>query len=99
MGFSILYTEDALQDLEKIKDRSSNDCDFTLNKIEDILTVNPFPFGTTIKRLRNIQPAMYRLRINATQSYRVFYRIISNSIYIINIVPKRDADKVLKKYF
>ena len=99
MGFSILYTEDTLEDLEKIKDGSTNDCNFILNKIENILSTNPFPFGTTIKRLRNIQPTMYRLRINASQSYRVFYRIIGNLIYIIKIVPKKDADRALKRYF
>ena len=99
MAFSILYTEDATKDLEQIKARSINDCNFILSKIENILTANPFPFGTTIKRLRNIQPVMYRLRINATQSYRVFYRIIGNSIYIIKVVPKKDAEKILKRYF
>ena len=63
-----------------------------------MLTLNPFPFGSTIKKLKNIQPVMYRLRVNATQSYRAFYRIIGNSIYILKIVAKKDADKVLKRY-
>ena len=70
-----------------------------LKKIEGILTTNPFPFGQTIKKLKNIQPILYRLRVNASASYRIFYRIIGSSIYILKIVPKKDVDRILKNYF
>lgn len=99
MGFNIFYDKDALKDLENIKIKIPSDCLIILKKIEDILTTNPFTFGQTVKRLKNIQPALYRLRVNASISYRVFYRIIGDSIYILKIVPKKDADKVLKRYF
>lgn len=99
MGFSIFYNKDALKDLENIKIKIPSDCGVILKKIENILGTNPFSFGQTIKRLKNIQPALYRLRVNASVSYRIFFRIIGNSIYILKVIPKKDADKILKRYF
>ena len=99
MAFNVFYNKDALKDLENIKSKILNDCVILLKKIESILTNNPFPFGQTIKKLKNIQPTLYRLRVNAAISYRIFYRIIGGSIYILKIVAKKDADKVLKRYF
>ena len=99
MAFNIFYNKDALKDLENIKNKIPNDCVVILKKIENILTANPFPFGQTIKKLKNIQPTLYRLRVNASMSYRIFYRVIGNSIYILKVVPKKDADRILKNYF
>ncbi len=99
MAFDVFYNKDVLKDLENIKDKIPNDCVIILKKIENILTENPFPFGQTIKKLKNIQPTLYRLRVNASVSYRIFYRMIGSSIYILKIVPKKDADKILKNYF
>ena len=99
MDFNIYYHKDSLDDLEGIKKKSISDSKIILNKIESILQHNPFPFGSTIKRLKNIQPPLYRLRINALQSYRVFYRIIGNSIYVLKIVPKKEVNKILNRYF
>ena len=99
MGFNIFYNKDAIKDLENIKIKVPSDCELILKKFENILSTNPFPFGQTIKRLKNIQPTLYRLRVNASISYRIFYRIIGSSIYILKVVPKKDADKILKRYF
>ena len=99
MAFNIFYNKDALKDLENIKNKIPNDCVIILKKIENILTDNPFPFGKTIKKLKNIQPTLYRLRVNASVSYRVFYRMIGSSVYILKVVPKKDADRILKNYF
>jgi len=99
LAFDVFYNKDVLKDLENIKDKIPNDCVIILKKIENILTENPFPFGQTIKKLKNIQPTLYRLRVNASVSYRIFYRMIGSSIYILKIVPKKDADKILKNYF
>ena len=98
MDFKVFYNQDALNDLEKIKTRVSRDCEVLVKKIEGILTNNPFPFGNTIKKLKNIQPTLYRLRINASVSYRVFYRLIGDSVYILKIVPKKEADRVLRRF-
>lgn len=98
MGFNILYYKDALSDLEKVKSKVFSDTELILNKIEHILVQNPFPQGSTIKKIKNVQPPLYRLRVNGIVSYRVFYRIIGNEIYILRVIPKKDADKVLKKY-
>ena len=99
MAFNIFYNKDALKDLENIKGKIPNDCIVILKKIENILTNNPFPCGKTIKKLKNIQPTLYRLRVNASISYRIFYRIIGNSIYVLKVVAKKDADNVLRRYF
>ena len=98
MDFKVFYNQDALNDLEKIKSKVKRDCEVIVKKIEGILTNNPFPFGKTIKKLKNIQPPLYRLRINASVSYRVFYRLIGNSVYILKIVQKKEADRVLRKF-
>ena len=99
MAFNIFYNKDALEDLKNIKDKIPSDCVVILKKIENILTDNPVPFGQTVKKLKNIQPTLYRLRVNASISYRIFYRIIGSSIYLLKIVPKKDADRILKNYF
>lgn len=99
MGFNIFYYKDAFKDLENVKNKIPTDAKLILTKIETILTLNPFPYGSTIKKLKNIQPPLHRLRVNGTISYRVFYRIIGDSIYILKIVPKRDVDKILKTLF
>lgn len=88
-----------MKDLEIVKYSRSKDCQVLLNKIEQILSLSPFPFGKTIKKIKGISPSLYRLRVNAYTSYRVFYRIVGNSIFILKIVSKKDADKVLKNYF
>jgi len=99
LGFNLFYNKDAIKDLENIKIKVLSDSELILKKIENILSSNPFPFGQTIKKLKNIQPTLYRLRVNASVSYRVFYRIIGDSIYILKVVAKKDADKILKRYF
>ena len=88
-----------MEDLKNIKDKIPSDCVVILKKTENILTDNPFPFGQTVKKLKNIQPTLYRLRVNASISYKIFYRIIGSSIYLLKIVPKKDADRILKNYF
>ena len=99
MGFNILYSKDALSDLERVKNKIFSDTELILNKIENILTQNPFPQESTIKKIKNVQPTLYRLRVNGVVSYRVFYRIIGKEVYVLRIIPKKDADKILKKYF
>lgn len=99
MDFNIFYNKEALSDLEKLKVRAFNDCQIILKKIESILSTNPFPRGKIIKKLKNIQPYLYRLRVNASVSYRIFYRIMGGSVYILKVVSKKDSDKVLRNYF
>lgn len=49
-----------------------------IKKIRAELVNNPFPRGATIKKLQGFETSIYRLRVNATQSYRVFYQIIQD---------------------
>ena len=97
MGFNLIYSKAAINDLENIKD--SSDQKFIISKIESILTQHPFPFGKTVKRIKEVEPPLYRLRVNAKQSYRIFYRITDKTVNIEKVVPKKDAHKVLKRLF
>jgi len=67
-----------------------------VRKMEAELTENPFPRAKTIKRLQGFDIAIYRLRVNAKQSYRVFYQIFEDEVIVRRIVPKKEADKVIK---
>ena len=99
MGFNILYYKEVLSDLEHIKNKIHSDAKLLLNKIENILTQNPFPHGLTVKKIKNVQPPLYRLRVNWIVSYRAFYRIVGNEVYILRVIAKKDADKILRRYF
>jgi mRNA-degrading endonuclease RelE of RelBE toxin-antitoxin system len=97
--YKILYRPSAQADIEGIH---ASDRAFIIKKIGIELVANPFPRGKTIKKIQGFELALYRLRVNASQSYRVFYQIQGKSIIIIRVVPKKEADKtlkVLKKYF
>lgn len=93
MAYRIDYSEHAVKDL---KHYSRQDQLFILEKIDKELNTNPFPRGKTIRKLEGKKHVIYRLRINASQSYRAFYGIIGSDIVIYRIVPKKDADKVIK---
>ena len=97
--FKISYRTSAQED---IRDIEGADRIFIIKKIGKELVENPFPRGKTIKKIQGFELALYRLRVNASQSYRVFYQIQGENVIVIRVVPKKEAEKtlkVLKKYF
>lgn len=92
MKFQVEYTKRAIKDLKS----------FTLKeqqKILDesiILETSPFPYKKKIKRIRGIKFPCYRLRIEHQQnSFRLFFGIEKQNIYVLRIVSKKDADKII----
>jgi mRNA-degrading endonuclease RelE of RelBE toxin-antitoxin system len=61
------------------------------------LEAAPSPFKKKIKRIQGIKFPCYRLRVNSgSDSYRIFYGINDDVVYILRIVSKKDADKIVK---
>ncbi len=93
MAYKINLTKLALKDL---KSCPKSDQQFIVGKLGTDLTTNPQPRGKTIKKIKGKKYDLYRLRINASQADRAFFRIEDDQVIIYRIVPKKDADKTLK---
>ena len=51
-----------------------------------------------IKKIRGIHFPCYRLRIDfQSDSYRLFYGIDENIVYVLRIISKKDADKIINR--
>ncbi|MFQ5629660.1 MAG: type II toxin-antitoxin system RelE/ParE family toxin [bacterium] len=61
------------------------------------LETTPFPFKKKRKRIQGMNFPCFRLRIDAGKnSFRLFYGIERNIVYVLKIVSKKDADKIIK---
>ena len=94
MKFKVEYTKRAIRDLKRLS--------FNLQKhiLQETLKLesNPFPFKKKVKRIQAIKFPCYRLRIDSgSDSYRVFYGLDNEIIFILRIISKKEADKILKK--
>jgi hypothetical protein len=91
-----ILSKKAIKDLAIIEKKSPQDLDFIEIELQKYLT-DPFKAdGNKIKEFTNYSPTLFRLRINAIESYRVYFRIYENSFFIERVVPKKDTEKVLK---
>ena len=93
MKFRVEYTKKAVKDLKRLS------IDLQKQIIQETIELEsaPFPFKKKIKRIQGIKFPCYRLRIDmASNSFRVFYGIEKNNIFILRIISKKDADKILK---
>ena len=95
MKFQIEFSSRAVKDLKKL----------SLNNqkviIEESLNLEsaPFQFKTKIKRIKGIKFPCYRVRIDIkNDSFRLFYGIENNIVYVLRIISKKDADKTLKNF-
>lgn len=62
------------------------------------LESHPFQFRDKIKRIKGVKFPCFRLRIDhGNDSFRLFYGIHKNVIYVLRIVSKKDADKIIRK--
>jgi mRNA-degrading endonuclease RelE of RelBE toxin-antitoxin system len=60
-----------------------------IGKIEQVLSVNPTVVSKVrIKRLRELAPTQYRLRVG---EFRVFYDVEEEAVLIIQILSKQDS--------
>lgn len=64
-----------------------------------ILKVNPFPEKKLKKRIHGVKCPLYRIRVDLqSDSYRVFYGIDGQTVYLLELVPKKLADRIIKNY-
>ncbi|NQT27150.1 type II toxin-antitoxin system RelE/ParE family toxin [candidate division KSB1 bacterium] len=93
MNFTVEYTTRAIKDLKKISKNTQKHILEESLKLE----TEPFQFKNKIKKIRGISFPCYRLRIDSqSDSYRLFYGIDKNIVYILRIISKKDADKIIQ---
>ena len=94
MKFRIEYTKRAVKDLKSFSaDHQKKIIQATI-KLES----NPFPFKKKVKRIQGVKFPCYRLRVDiGDDSLRVFYGVKNELVFILRIISKKDADKVLNR--
>lgn len=93
MKFHVEYTKRAIRDLKSLPIDSAKNIIHETIELEEA----PFPHKKKIKRIQGSKFPCYRLRVDGgSDSFRVFYGIDQNIAFILRVVSKRDADKILK---
>lgn len=94
MEFQVEFTTRAIKDLKKLPKNVQKQ----ILKESLRLESEPFQFKNKIKKIRGINFPCYRLRIDfQSDSYRLFYGIDNNIIYVLRIISKKDADKIINR--
>jgi mRNA-degrading endonuclease RelE of RelBE toxin-antitoxin system len=90
MGYEIVLSPEAVDDLRNLK---ANIRATVRDAIEQHLRRTPMKTSKSrIKRLRGLSRPQYRLRV---ESVRVFYDVIEDTVEILAIVPKDEAEEWL----
>ena len=93
MNFKIEYTKRAQRDLKPLSTALQKKI------IQDTIELesNPFPFKNKVKRIQGFKFPCYRLRVEyESASFRIFYGIQNDIIFILRVISKKDADKIIK---
>ena len=94
MEFHVEFTTRAVKDLKKLPKSVQKQ----ILKESIQLETEPFQFKNKIKKIRGINFPCYRLRIDfQSDSYRLFYGIDENIIYVLRVISKKDADKIINR--
>ena len=94
MEFHVQFTTRAVKDLKKLPKNAQKE----ILKESIRLETGPFQYKNKIKKIRGINFPCYRLRIDFhLDSYRLFYGIDENVVYVLRIVSKKYADKIIKR--
>ena len=94
MEFHVQFTTRAIKDLKKLSQNVQKE----ILKEAIRLEADPFQFKNKVKKIRGINFPCYRLRIDfESDSYRLFYGIDENVVYVLRIVSKKYADKIIKR--
>ncbi|MCD6115390.1 type II toxin-antitoxin system RelE/ParE family toxin [bacterium] len=92
MSFRIEFTKRAVKELKKLPVQIQKQI---LNKTI-ILETEPFQFKNKIKKIKGFKFPCFRLRADTySDSYRIFYGIEKNIIFVLRIIAKKDADKII----
>lgn len=94
MAFQVEFTTRAIRDLKKLPIKIQEH----ILKQSLILESEPFQFKNKIKRIKGFKFPCFRLRIDhVNDSFRLFYGIEKNIIYVLRIISRKDADKIIKR--
>ena len=94
MNFRVEFTTRAIKDFKKLPKNVQKQ----ILKESLRLETEPFQYKNKIKKIRGINFPCYRLRIDSqSDSYRLFYGIDQNVIYILGVISKKDADKTIQR--
>ena len=93
MKFNIEFTTKAIKDLNVLPLETQK---IILEESINLET-SPFPFKSKIKKIKGIKFRCYRLRIDCMQnSFRLFYGIDKETVLVLRIIAKKDAEKIIK---
>ena len=93
MTFQVKFTPQAERDLKNL----SIDIQAEILEEAQILKISPFPFKKKIKKIKDVRFPCYRLRIDLKlDSYRLFYGLERQTVYVLKIISKKDADRVIR---
>jgi mRNA-degrading endonuclease RelE of RelBE toxin-antitoxin system len=93
MKFKVEYTKRAVRDLKSLS------IELKKKIIQETIELeyDPFPHKKKIKRIQGLKFPCYRIRIDSgSDSFRVFFGIENDIIFILSIVSKKNAEKILK---
>jgi mRNA-degrading endonuclease RelE of RelBE toxin-antitoxin system len=91
--FRIEFTPRAVKDLKRLPAHTQK---HILEK-SFVLESAPFPSTGKIKRIMGVKFPCYRLRIDdGNDSYRMFYGIENNVVFVLRIISRKDAERIIK---
>ena len=94
-----ILSKPAIKDLKIINKKHYQDIDFIEEELNKYL-IDPFKAdGNKIKEFTNYNPSLFRLRINAVESYRVYFRILENCFFIEKNYSKERLRENSEKYY
>ncbi|MEX1027378.1 MAG: type II toxin-antitoxin system RelE/ParE family toxin [Candidatus Paceibacterota bacterium] len=94
MRYEIILAPEAVEDLRSL---NANDRAQTQDAIGRHLRHEPTKTSKTrIKRLRGLSRPQYRLRVG--DDIRVFYDVTEDTVEVLAIVPKLEANEWLERY-
>ena len=88
--FDIRLTNTAAGDLDYIPD------DLRRKILQDInlVSTDPFLFGSNVRKLKGFKPPLYRLR---SGDYRVLYRVKGETATILRVIVRKDLERIIKR--
>ena len=94
MRYEIVLAPEAVEDLQSLKASARAEVQ---DAMERYLRHQPTKISKSrIKRLRGLSRPQYRLRVG--DQIRVFYDVTDNTVEVLAIVPKSEADQWLERY-
>ena len=88
--FEVILTAHAIGDLRGLP----KEYHAQLHQDLKTLPLNPFPQGSTIKRLKGFRPPVYRFR---SGDYRVLYFIRGSKIIILRVIDRKTLEREIKR--